>query len=123
MDARARAARARSGPGRRRPITSGVTPASTTATRPGAAEYGLVRPTEADLLAALARGLGPDGAEALWNRTCAFHGLRRPVTDLSQLAAGAQRALQETEGRSRIGARCFVIKVSNHLAMTKGGAA
>jgi hypothetical protein len=80
-------------------------------------------PTEADLLDGLARTLGTDATNALWNRVCAFEGFRRPVTDSGQLLRGAQAVLAETDGSARMTARCFVIKISNFRALTKEAAA
>ena len=87
---------------------------------PGPSARALSRPTERELLDGLSRWLGPDDAEALWNHVCAYHGLQRPVIDVRGLAAGARAVLDDTEGRAKITARCFLIKTSNFLALTKG---
>ncbi len=87
--------------------------------RPTPADYGLMPPGEADLLDGLSRSLGVDATNVLWNRVCAYAGLRRPVTDHDALRRGAQAVLAETEGSTRIAARCFVIKLRTFRALTK----
>ena len=82
----------------------------------------LSRPTERELLDGLGRWLGAPEAEALWNRVCAYEGLRRPVIDVRELRIGAQALLYGTDGRAKISARCFAIRTSNFIALTKGRA-
>lgn len=84
--------------------------------------HALRRPTEREFLDALARSLGPEEAEAAWNRVCAFEGLRRPVIDMRDLQTGARGMLAVAEGRTKLTARCFVINTSNFLALTRGQA-
>ncbi len=80
--------------------------------------YALAPPTEQDALGFLARALGPDGAAALWVRTCQAAGVRSGGMGLDELERAAQ-ALAAQEGVAGVIGNSLVIRLRTYRLLER----
>jgi hypothetical protein len=85
--------------------------------------YGLAPPTPGDVLAFLARAVGPDRAAGLWIRTCAEAGVPSSGLSVDEMMRVSEK-LAEQEGVVGVIGKSMVVRVRTYrlLAGTQGSA-
>lgn len=86
-----------------------------------AVAYDQAKPTEEAVLDSLAELVGPDGAQTVWESTCARAEIHPPVSDLSALLLVAEMLTSSEVSLARVAGRSIVIRISSYSALNEQG--